>query len=53
LKVHAILVGVDANGNDLFNRNAKAIELIPIDLIMEDGQRCPPACKDDPEQFNS
>jgi len=47
LQVHAILVGVDANGNGLFYRNANVMELIPLDLIMEDGQRCPPACNDD------
>ncbi len=37
LYVHAILVGVDSNGNDILATNPP--------IIIEEGVRCPPLCK--------
>ncbi|HEX3025514.1 MAG TPA: hypothetical protein VHP12_09900 [Chitinophagaceae bacterium] len=41
LTVHAILVGTDANGNDLAAANNVTAA---GDVILEEGKRCPPQC---------
>lgn len=37
LNIHAILVGVNSDGNDILN--------VEPPVIKEEGQRCPPFCK--------
>ncbi len=42
--IHAILVGVDEKGADMIQTS---------DLILEEGDRCPPHCPDPPSPLNS
>ena len=41
--IHAILVGVDEKGADMIQTS---------DLILEEGQRCPPECPTPPSPLN-
>jgi hypothetical protein len=47
LKVHAMLVATDINGNDILPSNP-SVKFAPADggggVIGEDAQRCPPSC---------
>jgi hypothetical protein len=42
--IHAILVGVDEKGADMIQTS---------DLILEEGERCPPVCPTPPSPLNS
>jgi hypothetical protein len=42
--IHAILVGVDEKGADMIQTS---------DLILEEGDRCPPLCPDPPSPLNN
>lgn len=56
LKIHLIIVAVDANNNDVINRNMNSSIASASagggggeeDLILEEGQLCPPACPPTP-----
>lgn len=45
LQVHAILVGVNENGEDIFPNQQGTLE--NNGELLEDGQRCPPNCPTD------
>lgn len=46
LQVHAILVGVDAEGRDQLPLNESTSDEDPV--IVDVGQRCPPECAESP-----
>jgi hypothetical protein len=50
LSVHAILVGVDQNGNDILPIAATGDE--EEGIIVEEGRICPPHCATDPSPLH-
>jgi hypothetical protein len=44
LKIHAILVGVDQNGNDITIKNPNLQFKEDGEYVLEESTRCPPTC---------
>ena len=47
LKIHAIIVATDENGNDILPEETESVNLGEEDDIFERGNRCPDICPDD------
>jgi len=53
-KVHAIIVGVDAQNRDMLKSSAANVVMDGVDdEIIENGDRCPTVCSPPPSELNS